>query len=72
MFGWRWPRHLYPLRFRTVTSSRLQGLKDQLAAADGDEAEELRDEIEELEDRIKELTEFKSGASFHKRSGGEP
>jgi hypothetical protein len=26
----------FPLRFRTVTSSRLQGLKDQLAAADGD------------------------------------
>jgi len=52
--------------------TRLQGLKDQLAAADGDEAEELRDEIEELEGRIEELTEFKSGASFHTRAGGEP
>jgi hypothetical protein len=52
--------------------TRLQGLKDQLAAADGDEAEELRAEIEELEDRIKELTEFKSGTSFHTRAGGEP
>mgnify|MGYP006955939869 FL=1 len=38
--------------------TRLQGLKDQLAAAEGDEPEELRREIEELEDRIEELTEF--------------
>jgi polyhydroxyalkanoate synthesis regulator phasin len=52
--------------------TRLQGLKDQLSAAEGDEAEELRDEIEELESRIEELTEFKSGASFHTRAGGEP
>ncbi|QSG08501.1 DUF2800 domain-containing protein [Halapricum desulfuricans] len=52
--------------------TRLQGLKDQLAAAEGDEAEELREEIEDLEDRIEELTEFKSGASFHTRAGGEP
>jgi hypothetical protein len=51
--------------------TRLQGLKDQLAAAEGDEAEELREEIEDLEDRIEELTEFKSGASFHTRAGGE-
>lgn len=52
--------------------TRLQGLKDQLAATEGDEAEELRDEIEELESRIEELTEFKSGASFHTRAGSEP
>jgi hypothetical protein len=52
--------------------TRLQGLKDQLAATEGEEAEELRHEIEELEDRIEELTEFKSGASFHTRAGGEP
>ena len=52
--------------------TRLQGLKDQLAAADGDESEELREEIEELEDRIEELTEFKSGSQFHTRAGGEP
>ncbi|MFC7323583.1 DUF2800 domain-containing protein [Halorubrum rutilum] len=52
--------------------TRLQGLKDQLAATEGEEAEELRDEIEELESRIEELTEFKSGASFHTRAGGEP
>ncbi len=52
--------------------TRLQGLKDQLAAADGEAVEELRNEIEELESRIEELTEFKSGASFHTRAGGEP
>jgi len=52
--------------------TRLQGLKDQLAAAEGDEPEELREEIEELEDRIEELTEFKSGSQFHTRAGGEP
>ncbi|MFC7186022.1 hypothetical protein [Halorubrum yunnanense] len=50
--------------------TRLQGLKDQLAATEGSEAEELREEIQELEDRIAELTEFKSGAQFHTRSGG--
>jgi len=52
--------------------TRLQGLKDQLAATEGEEAEELGQEIEQLEDRIEELTEFKSGASFHTRAGGGP
>ncbi|SNR66143.1 hypothetical protein [Halorubrum vacuolatum] len=52
--------------------TRLQGLKDQLAAAEGDEPEELRREIEELEDRIEELTEFRSGSQFHTQAGGEP
>ena len=52
--------------------TRLQGLKDQFAAAEGDEPDELRREIEELEDRIEELTEFKSGSQFHTRAGGEP
>lgn len=52
--------------------TRLQGLKNQLAATEGEEAEELREEIEGLEARIEELTEFKSGASFHTRAGGEP
>ena len=52
--------------------TRLQGLKNQLAAAEGDEAEELREEIEELEGRIEELTEFKSGSQFHTRAGREP
>lgn len=48
--------------------TRLQGLKDQLAATEGEEADELRGEIEELEDRIAELTEFRSGRSFHESS----
>jgi polyhydroxyalkanoate synthesis regulator phasin len=51
--------------------SRLQGLKDQLAATDGEEANELREEIEELEDRIAELTEFRSGRSFHDSATSE-
>jgi len=51
--------------------TRLQGLKDQLAAAEGEKAEELREEITELEDRIEELTEFKSGNSFHTRSNAD-
>lgn len=50
--------------------TRLQGLKDQLAATKGDEADELREEIEELEDRISELTEFQSGRSFHESVSG--
>jgi len=52
--------------------TRLQGLKDQLAATEGEEAEALRREVEELEDRIEELTEFKSGQAFHTRTGSEP
>lgn len=52
--------------------TRLQGLKNQLSAAEGDEAEELREEIEELESRIEELTEFKSGTQFHTRTGSGP
>ncbi len=44
--------------------SRLQGLKDQLAAADTTEAKQLQTEIEQLEARIEELTSFKSGSSF--------
>ena len=53
-----------------VKDSRLQGLKDQLEATEGDKADELREEIEELEDRIAELTEFRSGRSFHESSAG--
>jgi hypothetical protein len=44
--------------------TRLQGLKDRLAATDGPEADELRDEIEELEDRIEELTKFSRAGDF--------
>ena len=51
--------------------TRLQGLKDQLAATEGEEAAELHDEIDELEARIDELTEFKSGREFHTPAGGE-
>ena len=50
--------------------TRLQGLKDQLAATEGEEADELREEIEELEERISELTEFRSGRSFHESATG--
>ena len=50
--------------------TRLQGLKDQLAATGGEEADELREEIEDLEDRISELTQFRSGRSFHTKPGG--
>ncbi|PHQ38984.1 hypothetical protein DJ69_08545 [Halorubrum persicum] len=50
--------------------TRLQGLKDQLAAADED-TEDLQEEIEELEDRIDDLTSFDSASSFHTKSGGE-
>ena len=42
--------------------TRLQGLKDQLAATEGEEAEKLREEIEELEGRIEELTSFRTGS----------
>ena len=46
-------------------TSRLQGLKDQLAAAEGEDTDELRAEIEALETRIEELTSFKPGQAFH-------
>jgi len=47
--------------------TRLQGLKDRLAASDEDdeEVQQLQGEIEELEDRIEELTSFSSGTSYH-------
>ncbi|QAU14555.1 hypothetical protein EKH57_17955 (plasmid) [Halorubrum sp. BOL3-1] len=51
--------------------TRLQGLKDQLAVSDSDDADQLRDEVEELESRIEELTEFKSGQSYHTRSSAD-
>ncbi len=44
--------------------TRLQGLKDRLAASDGPGAEQLRAEIEDLERRIADLTEFESGRAF--------
>ncbi|MFC7140610.1 hypothetical protein ACFQMA_12335 [Halosimplex aquaticum] len=50
-------------------ASRLQGLKDRIAATDED-TEELQQEIEELEARIDDLTSFDPGTSFHTKSGG--
>lgn len=38
--------------------SQLQGLKEQLAASDTDEAAQFRNEIENLETRIDEFTEY--------------
>ncbi|WP_318570463.1 hypothetical protein [Salinigranum marinum] len=51
--------------------TRLQGLKDRLAASADPEAEHLREEIDELEGRIEELTEFKTGRTYHTQSGAE-
>jgi uncharacterized protein Yka (UPF0111/DUF47 family) len=39
--------------------------KEQLAATEGEEAEELRQEIEDLEDRIDELTSFNTGVDVY-------
>ncbi|MFC6875372.1 hypothetical protein [Halobellus marinus] len=50
--------------------TRLQGLKDQLAATDED-TEELQAEIEELEQRIADLTSFDSASSYHTQSRGD-
>jgi hypothetical protein len=45
-----------------VKETRLQGLKDRLAATEAEEAGVLRSEIEDLEDRIDELTSFRTGS----------
>ena len=47
-----------------VKDSRLQGLKDRLAASEDDETNQLREEIEELEQRIDELTSFRTGTEM--------
>ena len=47
---------------------RVLGLKDQLAAAEGEEAKELREDINELWERIAGLTEFESDPTFHTRT----
>ncbi len=47
-----------------VKESRLQGLKDRLAASEDDEANQLRAEIEELEQRIDDLISFRTGAEM--------
>jgi hypothetical protein len=53
--------------------SRLQGLKDRLAASDeaDEEVARLQEEIADLEDRIEELTSFKSGTAYHTESAAE-
>jgi hypothetical protein len=47
-----------------VKESRLQGLKDRLAASDEEETDDLRREIEELENRIDDLTSFSTGTQM--------
>ncbi|QCC57178.1 hypothetical protein DVR14_00460 (plasmid) [Natrinema thermotolerans] len=47
-----------------VKESRLQGLKDRLAASEETEAEELQQEIEALEERIDDLTSFRAGQRY--------
>src|SRR6056297_1055851 len=47
-----------------VKESRLQGLKDRLAASEETEAEELQQEIEALEERIDDLTSFRAGTEI--------
>jgi len=47
-----------------VKESRLQGLKDRLAASEDNEANQLRAEIEELEQRIDDLTSFRTGTEM--------
>jgi len=47
-----------------VKESRLQGLKDRLAASEEEETDDLRQEIEELEDRIDDLTSFSTGTQM--------
>lgn len=47
-----------------VKESRLQGLKDRLAATENAEGDEIRQEIEDLEARIDELTSFQAGSKY--------
>jgi len=48
----------------SMKESRLQGLKDRLAASEEEETDDLRREIEELEDRIDDLTSFSTGTQL--------
>jgi hypothetical protein len=49
-----------------VKESRLQGLKDRLAASSEPESDELRQEIEALEKRIDDLTSFNTGTQMQR------
>ncbi len=55
-----------------IKETRLQGLKDRLAASESEEATELRAEIEDLEARIEDLTEFDTGTEYYTQSGADP
>lgn len=50
----------------SVKESRLQGLKDRLAANETERAESLRREIEALEASIDDLTSFNTGTTFRR------
>ena len=52
-----------------VKETRLQGLKEQLAVSETDEAAELQKEIETLEARIEDLTGFESAQDLYTDSG---
>jgi hypothetical protein len=47
-----------------MKASRLQGLKDRLAATEGQDAAALKDDIEDLEERIDDLTSFSTGSQI--------
>jgi hypothetical protein len=47
-----------------IKESRLQGLKDRLAASSDAESDDLREEIEALEERIDDLTSFSTGTQM--------
>jgi hypothetical protein len=47
-----------------IKESRLQGLKDRLAASSDAESDELRQEIEALKERIDDLTSFSTGTQM--------
>lgn len=49
-----------------VKESRLQGLKDRLAASEDEETDELQQEIEALERRIDDLTSFRTGTEIQR------
>jgi polyhydroxyalkanoate synthesis regulator phasin len=49
-----------------MKQSRLQGLKDRLAATEGQDAAALNEEIEELEERIDDLTSFSTGSQVRR------
>lgn len=51
-----------------MKASRLQGLKDRLAATERQDATALKEEIEALEQRINDLTSFSTGAEVRQDS----